>query len=199
MITFRAALVAASLFAGCAAAPAQQATHPCSAPEYRQLDFWVGEWDLEYDQPDGKIGTATNTITNDEFGACAVIENFEMPNGYRGSSYSMYDRFNKTWRQMWVDNGGATFVLVGGAVSGKSHLFEFNTVERVGRDQLMRRMIWQDVTPTALTWRWQAQQADATWKDEWVLRYRKRANSSASQSTSEPGTDAAAQAAASSE
>ena len=35
-------------------------------------------------------------------------------------------------------------------------------------------MIWEDVTPDAFVWRWQARQADGGWRDQWVIRYRRR-------------------------
>ena len=167
-----AALLAIVLLASPAAA--QQRPLACSSPEYRQLDFWVGEWALEYDRPDGTAGTATNSITNDRFGLCVIVENFAMPNGYKGTSYSIYDRGKKQWRQMWVDNQGGTFTLVGGAVEGQPHRFELRTLEPTGPEQLLRRMIWQDVTSHGLTWRWQSQRPDGTWKDDWVLRYRNK-------------------------
>jgi hypothetical protein len=157
-----------------ASAAAQPQPKPCSAPDYRQLDFWVGEWALEYDRPDGTVGTATNTITKDEYGSCVIVEKFAMPNGYKGTSYSVYDREKKHWRQMWVDNQGGTFTLVGGPAQDKGHVFELRTLEPTGREQLMRRMIWEDVSPGQLTWRWQALQSDGRWKDDWVLRYVRR-------------------------
>lgn len=155
-------------------AQAQERPKPCSAPEYRQLDFWAGEWDLEYDRPDGSVGSATNTITNDEYGPCVVVEKFAMPNGYKGTSYSIYDREKKQWRQMWVDNQGGTFTLVGGPVSDQAQRFELRTLEPTGPEQLLRRMIWQDVTGNSLVWRWQSHQPDGSWKDDWVLRYKRR-------------------------
>lgn len=43
---------------------------PCSAAEYSQLDFWVGDWDAEFALPGGKAGHAVNRITRDEYGDC---------------------------------------------------------------------------------------------------------------------------------
>ena len=65
------------LLAALVCPPAAQAQNApaapsCSGPEYRQLDFWVGEWDLEFTQPDGSVGKARNRITKDEYGTCAI-------------------------------------------------------------------------------------------------------------------------------
>jgi hypothetical protein len=168
--------------AGAQTVPAPPASPPCSAPEYRQLDFWVGEWDLEFDQAPGQpMGRARNTIRKDEYDGCAIVERFVQPGGaagggdYLGTSYSSWDPQIGKWRQMWVDNGGATFVLTGGPVQGADHVFELVTTEPRGASgATVRRMIWQDVSADALVWRWQSRQPDGSWQDTWVLRYKRR-------------------------
>ena len=159
-----------------AAAPAPAPPpQPCSGPEYRQLDFWVGEWDAEFDLPGGKTGHATNRITRDEYGDCVIAEHFSQPDiGYAGASFSTYDRLKKTWVQTRVDNGGAYILLAGGPVAGHPYSFELVTVEPQGPKQTVSRMIWQDVKPDSFTWRWQARKPDGSWADSWVIRYRRR-------------------------
>ena len=39
----------------CAGTQAQNAA-PCSDPAFRQLDFWVGDWDLSWTNADGSEG-----------------------------------------------------------------------------------------------------------------------------------------------
>lgn len=163
-----------------AAAQTQRAAAPCSTGEYRQLDFWVGDWELEFTNPDGSIARAENRITRDEFGDCVIAEHFRHAGGapgggnYDGASFSMFDRQTGRWRQMWVENGGTTVTLEGGPVSGQRHVFELRSTEPRGATPRMMRMIWEDVTPTSLTWRWQAQQSDGSWSDSWAIRYRRR-------------------------
>lgn len=66
---------------------AQNNVIPCSAPEARQFDFWVGEWNLY----SADTLTGTNKIYKIMDG-CAVQENFEIKNkGYTGKSWSMYN------------------------------------------------------------------------------------------------------------
>ena len=164
-------------------APAAPPPPPCATAEHRQLDFWVGDWELEFDLPNGGKGKATNRITRDAFGSCAIVEHFVQPGGgpggadYVGGSYSAWDPQTGRWRQMWVDNAGTPFVLVGGPVSGQPHVFELVTTEPRGPtpdQRKIRRMIWEQVTPDSLVWRWQAQEADGGWSDSWVLRYRRK-------------------------
>ncbi|MDH3459056.1 MAG: hypothetical protein OER90_19620, partial [Gemmatimonadota bacterium] len=48
----------------------QQQAGPCSAPEYRQFDFWLGTWNVE--TKDGKTA-GTNHITQ-ILNGCALRE-----------------------------------------------------------------------------------------------------------------------------
>jgi len=144
----------------------------CVGPEFRALDFWAGDWDLDFDVSPGVIGHAGNHITKDEYGSCVIAEHFTLPaTQYLGGSYSIYDPRAKLWRQTWVDNQGGVFVLTGGPVQGQPHVFELRTTEPVGPKHTTMRMIWERANADRLTWRWQAQQADGSWKDSWVLRY----------------------------
>ena len=174
--------VLAALVCGPATAQAQNApaTPPCSGPEFRQLDFWVGDWDLEFTNQDGSTGKATNRITKDEYGTCVISEHFVLPGGgqggadYMGGSYSTYDAQTKSWRQMWVDNAGGMFDLRGGPVSGQRHRFELINIEPRGPKKAPLRMIWENVTADSLTWRWQSRNPDGSWTDRWVLHYKRK-------------------------
>ncbi|MDZ4762623.1 MAG: hypothetical protein SGJ21_16295 [Alphaproteobacteria bacterium] len=176
----------ASLFIGLAvtsAAQAQQAPaaappQPCATPQDRQLDFWVGDWTF------GEVGAnpaPSNRITRDEFGSCAIVEHFLQPGGrpdgsdYIGGSYSMYDPQTSLWRQMWVDNNGSSFQLIGGPVTGQAHIFEFVTTKPIGAaTKAYSRMIFENVQENSFDWRWQSQNADGSWTDRWVLNYRRK-------------------------
>ena len=157
-----------------AAAPVAP-TQACSGAEYRALDFWVGEWELSFEKADGTPGRAVNRITRDEFGSCVISERFEQADiGYTGASYSTYDKPLGQWVQTWVDNSGAYITLAGGPVEGKPYRFELKSLERRGPMKAWFRMIWEDVKADSLTWRWQQQQPDGSWKDSWVIRYQRR-------------------------
>jgi hypothetical protein len=157
------------------APPAPIRPAPCSTPEHRALDFWVGEWDLSFDAGGGKTGRATNSITNNEFGACVVTEAFQQPDiQFFGASLSSYDPIGKRWLQTWVDNGGGHIMLAGGPVENQPWRFELKTLEPRGPARKHYRMIWQDVTRDSLVWRWQQLQEDGSYVDAWVLNYQRR-------------------------
>jgi hypothetical protein len=157
-----------------AAAPPNPPPPPCSGPEYRALDFWVGDWDGEFDAGNGRTGHAVNRITRDEFGACVIAEHFSQPDGTLGASFSTWDRLKKKWVQTWVDNSGGYITLIGGPAEGQPYRFRLDTVDPRGPAAVSFRMIWQDVKPDSFTWRWQQRQADGSYSDAWVIRYTRR-------------------------
>ncbi len=88
---------------------------PCSAPEHRAFDFWVGDWNVH--GPKGKLA-GTNRITS-EYGGCVVHERYDTGRGYSGESFNVYDAPRKVWHQSWVDSSGSLLLLEGGVRDGK--------------------------------------------------------------------------------
>jgi tetratricopeptide (TPR) repeat protein len=76
--------------------------HSCSTPEFRQFDYWLGEWDVE--SGGQKIARSSVQLILDE---CVIFENYEAQRGYAGKSFSLYDANTKQWEQRYVDTTGA--------------------------------------------------------------------------------------------
>jgi len=169
----------AMLGAACAQAGAQQQPPqqpPCSGPEFGQMDFWVGTWDVRWDAwPSSGIpaGRGTNTITR-QLGACVIQEDFDggpSVGGLLGRSVSLYHAQTRLWRQTWVDNQGGYFALTGGPEGDRFIL----TTTRLSEAVPQTRMVYQDITPTSLTWHWQrSNDGGVTWTDTWVIYYVRR-------------------------
>ena len=92
-----------------AAFPARAQTSPCSAPGYRSLDFWVGEWDVT--TPDGS--PAGRSSVEKAFDGCVIIEHWTGAKGGVGMSLNTFDPTTGQWTQRWVDNGGTVAQLQG--------------------------------------------------------------------------------------
>ena len=76
---------------------------PCASPEYRQFDFWVGNWVVE--DPAGKV-VGQNAVTREQDG-CLIIEHWKDASGMEtGSSFNYYDIRDKKWHQLYIDNSG---------------------------------------------------------------------------------------------
>src|ERR1700748_2606122 len=106
----RAACLLASCLATAAAAqtappaPAAPATPPpaCTAPEFRQFDFWVGHWDV---YPTGTDQLVAHSLIENLYAGCAIRENW-MPlagQGGPGGSLNVYRPAEHRWRQTWTD------------------------------------------------------------------------------------------------
>src|SRR4030095_10921788 len=115
------------------AAGAAQSAPRCGAAEYRQFDFWVGEWQVH--TPDGKRA-GTNHIER-EYDGCVVHERYTGAKTYRGESLNTYDPHRKVWHQTWVDNQGLLLLLEGG-LRGDSMVLEGKTVAASGKASRQR-------------------------------------------------------------
>jgi hypothetical protein len=147
---------------------AEENQKPCSTPEFRQFDFWVGAWDLTWEQ-DGK---GTNTITR-ILGDCVILENFDGGDSMtlRGMSVSAFDPQSAHWRQTWVDNDG-TYLDFTGAMQGENMILA-RTFTRAGK-VLMQRMVFRDIKPDSLIWDWQrSTDQGKTWENLWTIHYRR--------------------------
>jgi hypothetical protein len=91
-------------------APASPA---CSAAEYRQFDFWVGDW-IVHDQRGQQVGT--NRIEKVE-GGCGLQENWTAANGVTGRSINAYHPVTGKWVQAWV--GARGLLLLEGRYDGE--------------------------------------------------------------------------------
>jgi len=143
----------------------------CQEAEYRQMDFWVGDWALSWDNGDGTMGTGTNFISREGHGDCVITENF---NGapsmlLKGLSVSTYSKPHKVWRQTWVDNQGGYFALTGGPQDDGTFILE---MERLNDKGPFSRMVFEEIQADSLVWRWQGKKLEADdWADQWVINY----------------------------
>jgi hypothetical protein len=164
----RFALFAATLVAtSCAHAQ----TYGCSSPESKQLDFWLGEWELSYVE-DGKPGKSRNRITKTLDG-CAVLEEFTGAPGtpLDGRSVSTYDRLTKRWKQAWVDNTASYLDFSGGMQDGR--MVFAREMQRDGKT-IGQRMVFEDVQRDSLRWLWQkSQDGGKSWTTQWEIQYRR--------------------------
>jgi hypothetical protein len=94
--------------------PVPQMPMRCDAPQYRQLDFWVGDWNVT---SSGKHA-GTNQVTQEESG-CLVHEHWSGAAGGTGQSFNFYDRTDDRWHQVWVSSTGTTLFLSGQYADGK--------------------------------------------------------------------------------
>jgi hypothetical protein len=148
---------------------------PCSGPEARQLDFWLGEWDLSWPAlGESPAGKGTNRITKTLAG-CVIEENFssEGPAGLVGKSISSYDAARKQWHQTWVDDKGSYLDLAGGKTQNGFAL----SMKRNGSDgkPVLARMRFLNIAADSFDWRWERSADDGkTWRLQWPIHYARK-------------------------
>jgi hypothetical protein len=110
---------------------------PCLAPEYRQFDLWVGDWDVQ--DPSGQL-IGTNLVTR-EYDGCVLQEHWEAkgPQKQTGSSFNTYYAGEKRWHQTWVDSTGG-FLLLDGGLVGDAMVLGGEMTGRRGR--IRHRITW---------------------------------------------------------
>ena len=148
---------------------------PCSEPEQKQLEFWVGEWDLTWpgNNP-GETAHGTNSIKRilDE---CIVEENFSGGDAMhlRGRSVSVYDIRAGKWKQTWVDNEGGYIDLTGAFKDGQMMLFSENL--RPDGTKALQRMVFKNITHDEFDWSWEgSKDGGKTWTVAWPIHYKRR-------------------------
>jgi ketosteroid isomerase-like protein len=103
-------LVAALVANGLAAAAQTSKPASCSAPEYRQFDFWRGDWDVF--ESDG-VTAAAHVRVDRRLGGCVLHEVYDDPTGLQGESFTIYDASRRVWHQTWVTNRGQLLQIEG--------------------------------------------------------------------------------------
>lgn len=145
----------------------------CSAAEYHQLDFWIGDWDtFETEAPSGP--SIARARVEPIAQGCAIHELYEQTDGLVGDSILSWDPVRKQWQQTWVTNRGSLMVLWGtfkdGAMilEGESHLRDGKSV--------MQRITWQvqddGVRESAVL----SKDGGKTWTPAFDVLFRRRAN-----------------------
>jgi hypothetical protein len=132
---------------------------PCKASEgYRQLDFWVGEWEVH--GPKGKVvgSSSVQLILND----CVVFENWTGAGGYTGKSFNLYDAATRKWKQIWVDDRGGMLQFAGEFKDGAMR-YQGESLAQDGKPVMDRltffplpegrvRQLWEQSPDKGKTW-----------------------------------------------
>jgi len=141
---------------------------PCSAPAYRQFDFWLGEWDVFEEGGSTIEARATVTRIQDD---CGLREQYEGTDGASGESLSMYDPSAAEWQQTWLSNRGRV-VFIHGTLQGEAMTLS-GTDHGAGGHRLVRG-VWKPesggVRETAET----SSDEGKTWTPWFDLSFRKR-------------------------
>jgi tetratricopeptide (TPR) repeat protein len=143
-----------------------KSTIPCQTAEFRQFDFWIGDWAVE--NPTGKK-VGDNLVTREQDG-CILIEHWKSGRGIEtGTSFNYYDIRDKKFHQIYLDNSGnagAFPPMAGGLIDNKMVMLSDENVSPVFR------WTWYVISPGKV--RQMAEQSNdgqKTWQIVWDSTY----------------------------
>ena len=114
---------------------------PCEhLPEARQLDFWLGTWDVF--APNG-VQQGVNRIEKMLRG-CALMENWTGGAGREGKSLNFFDPQRKTWRQVWVADGNSVLDYRNGEYRDRAMHFSGISIAANG-DTTLQKLTFKNV------------------------------------------------------
>ena len=142
---------------------------PCSATDYRQFDFWIGEWEVR-DSSNTLLGHNSITPIQD---SCALLENWTGASGYTGTSISFFDSNTQCWHQSWIDYKGGAIIMDGQFADGKMVMWS-DTKDAQG-NRIQNRTSWSPTAAGGVLHLWE-QRADSgqPWKVVFEGWYRKK-------------------------
>jgi len=141
----------------------------CNAAEYRQFDFWIGDWEVK-DAQNKVVGFNKIFPILD---GCALSENWSSVNGNPGISTNFYDKARRKWHQTWIDNNGGALYLDGGLIDGKM-ILEGSRPDKHG-NSVIQRITWSPLDDGRVKQHWLASKDDGkTWIDVFVGFYNKK-------------------------
>lgn len=141
---------------------AQDTQKPCKCcnAEFRQFDFWVGEWEVF--APNGnKVGVNTIELIQD---SCVLLENWESTRGGTGTSFSYYNQKMKNWNQLWLDNSGGNLSIHGSFDDGNMVLYTEEQYSEKNKTNFQDRVTWTDNSDGTVRQHWErTTDKGATW------------------------------------
>jgi hypothetical protein len=155
----RSPLILSAVLLSCVRAGAQSPPPGCTAPEYRQFDFWLGDWSVT--DSSGTKTYGSNLITAEEAG-CLLHEHWRGSQGGSGQSFNFYDRVGQRWEQLWIASGGnllrlaghrdgASMVLEGESPSGSGVALR-NRIAWIPQADGRVRQLWHTSADQGKTW-----------------------------------------------
>lgn len=137
------------------------------ADQYKQLDFWQGDWSVAAEQSGRDLGTShVEKKLND----CLVEEDFQTPKGYKNRSYMFYDFVVDSWFRAFMDNEGQFVRLSGGEQGGKMVLTGDDVAPNGEAFKL--RVTIESLDPTHIRQTWEvSHDGGTTWVQQLDLEY----------------------------
>ena len=153
-----------------------QAQLPCSKPQFRQFDFWIGDWEA-FGPIGAKAGDSKISVLLD---SCVILEEWTSAGAqqgliYTGKSFNSYNAATKQWQQTWTDNTGNTTEFLRGEGSDGKIIYYADKVGGPDGKTFMRRLTFTKLSNEKV--RQLGERSDdegKIWATEYDLEYRRK-------------------------
>lgn len=152
------------------------AQKPCSQPEHRQFDFWIGEWEV-FNTKGQKAGDSKISLILD---SCIILEEWVsagLTQGlrYAGKSFNTYNQTTGQWQQTWVDNTGGSTEFLRGAAEKDKVVFYADHVKDSKGNRFLRRLSFYKLSNDKVRQHGEKSTDEGkTWITEYDLEYRRK-------------------------
>ncbi len=153
--------------------PAQK---PCNRPQFRQFDFWIGEWEA-FGVKGAKAGDSKISVILD---SCVILEEWTSASSqqgliYTGKSFNSYNAATKQWQQTWTDNTGNTTEFLRGEGSDGKIIYYADKVTGPDGKPFMRRLTFTKLSNDKVRQFGELSNDEGqTWTTEYDLEYRRK-------------------------
>ena len=159
---------------------AKQVKHnaaPCDDAEFKQFDFWIGDWDVT--STGDTIQRGTSHIAR-EMGGCVIWENWSSAGSpYFGKSYNTYNVNLHRWEQYWVDNSAGAIFFYGNLKDGIMDYWTDDVPQPNGQ-KLRRHLQFFNLSPdTVRQFSQGSTDGGKTWNVEYDFTYHRHDSKSA--------------------
>jgi hypothetical protein len=153
---------------GPSSTPSASPLPACTAQEFRQFDFWLGQWKVT--DPQGKqVGVSEISRASE---GCAIREQWKSASGVNGMSINYYDKADQKWHQDWVGGDGLILHLHGG-LSGSAMVLSGQIKNAKGI--LLNRISWTPLPEGKVKQEWATSPDDGhTWQIIFTGIYQKQ-------------------------
>src|SRR5689334_23117429 len=151
------------------------AQKPCSGPEYRQFDFWIGEWEA-FGVKGQKAGDSKISLVLD---SCTIVEEWTSATVQRGlrfagKSYNMYNAAKHRWQQYFVDNTGTITEYCNGHYENNKMILQTDNIKVNDSTWLIQKMTFYNLGPDKVRQHGEnSSDGGKTWTTSFDLEYRR--------------------------
>jgi hypothetical protein len=149
---------------------------PCSQPEYRQFDFWIGDWEA-YNPKGQKAGDSRISLILD---SCTILEEWTSASvqkgiRYAGKSFNTYNTRKQRWQQYWIDNAGNTTEYFNGHFENGKMILQTDNIPLGDTATIIQKMTFHRLGPDKVRQHGEtSRDAGKTWTTSFDLEYRRK-------------------------